>query len=118
MKHVRKLVPSFLALALALLAIPTFAAEGVEVVNINTATAEQLALLPRVGPAVAARILEFREENGKFETAEDLMLVRGIGERTFELIEPFVSISGETTLVDKVRASSLKARDTSAEDSQ
>lgn len=76
-------------------------AEGV--VNINTATAEQLALLPRVGPAVAARIVEFREQNGKFKDTSDLLLVKGIGDKTFELIEPYVAINGDTSLKEKVR---------------
>lgn len=72
-------------------------------VNINTAGPEELSLLPRVGETVAARIIEFRDANGAFEAVEDLMLVKGIGERTFELIEPHVSLSGETTLAEKVK---------------
>lgn len=79
------------------------AAEGK--VNINTAGIEELSYLPRVGATVAARIVEYREANGSFEATEDLMLVKGIGERTFELIEPHVSLSGETTLTEKVRTS-------------
>lgn len=76
-------------------------AEGV--VNINTADADALMLLPRVGPSVAERIVEFRQKNGKFKSVEDLMLVRGVGEKTFELIRPYLATSGETTLVEKVR---------------
>ena len=79
------------------------AAEGK--VNINEASAEELALLPRVGPAVAQRIVDFREENGAFKSMEDLMLVRGIGEKTFERLAPYVALSGETTLTEKVRSS-------------
>ena len=77
------------------------AAEGV--VNINTASAEELMLLPRVGPAIAERIIEFREKNGKFKSVEDLMLVRGVGEKTFEMLEPYLAVSGETTLAEKVK---------------
>jgi competence protein ComEA len=73
------------------------------VVNVNTADAEQLALLPRIGPAVAQRILEHREKNGPFKTADELMLVRGVGERTFELLKPHISLTGNTTLTEKVR---------------
>ncbi len=73
-------------------------------VNINTADATQLALLPRVGPSVAQRIIEFRKQNGPFKKAEDLMLVQGIGEKTYQLIKPYVAISGETTLREKVKA--------------
>ena len=92
------------AVAVALLMVvwvaAAIAAEGK--VNINTATADQLSLLPRVGATVAARIIEFREKNGKFKKPEDLLLVSGIGDRTFDLIRPYVSIDGETTLREKV----------------
>lgn len=90
------------AFALALVALPAL---GAGVVNVNKADEGQLALLPRVGPALAARILEFREANGKFGEAEDLMLVRGIGEKTMELLAPFVVTSGDTTLTSKVSLS-------------
>jgi len=91
-----------LALVVVLLAaLPAGAMEGV--VNINTADAAELSLLPGVGPSTAGRIIEFRTENGKFESTADLMLVRGIGERTFERMEPFVTLEGETTLTEKVR---------------
>lgn len=75
-------------------------------VNINTATVEQLTLLPRVGAVVAERIVEFRDKNGRFKKAEDLLLVSGIGDRTFDLIKPYVTLEGETTLRDKVSSSS------------
>jgi len=99
-----------IALAVALLltgvvaaTAATAAASGAGVVNINSATSTELALLPRVGPAVAERILAFREDNGSFEAPEELMLVRGIGERTLELIEPYVVLKGETTATEKIR---------------
>lgn len=97
----RRLILAFALLAVAACALPAFAAEGT--VNVNTASAEQLALLPRVGPAVAQRILDHREENGQFEELEELMLVRGIGEKTYELIAPHATLSGDTTLTEKVR---------------
>ena len=53
------------------------------VININTATVEQLDTLPGVGPKVAARIIEYRQKNGQFKKIEDLMNVRGIGEKNF-----------------------------------
>jgi competence protein ComEA len=101
----KTLTPSRLvcaALVLVLSALPVLAAaQGV--VNINSADAASLALLPRVGPAVAQRIVEHREQNGKFQKKEDLLLVRGIGDATFELIAPYVVTEGETTLKEKVR---------------
>lgn len=78
-------------------------AAGGGVVNVNTATVDQLAFLPRIGPSVASRIVEFREENGSFKAPSDLLLVKGIGDRTFELIEPYVAVSGETSLKEKVQ---------------
>lgn len=53
------------------------------VVNINTAPADQLELLPGVGPKTAARIIEYRQKNGGFKKIEELMNVRGIGEKVF-----------------------------------
>lgn len=88
---------------LASLAAPVLAdTEKGGVVNINTASAQELQLLPRVGPALAKRIVEFREKNGTFKTSEELMRVKGIGEKTFELLKPYVTTSGPTTLKHKV----------------
>lgn len=88
--------------SLVLVALPALAADAGKV-NINTATAEQLMLLPRVGPSVAGRIVEFREQNGNFKQTADLLLIKGIGDKTFEMLEPYVAISGETSLKEKVR---------------
>ncbi len=93
-----------IAFLLVLAALPALAAQGV--VNINTADVDELALLPRVGETVAQRIVDFREENGSFKAPEDLLLVKGIGDRTFELMEPHVTVTGETTLGEKVRIAS------------
>ncbi len=96
-----------LALVLPIVSVSPAAAatpEAKRVVNINSADGVQLALLPRVGPSVAQRIVEHRKANGGFKKVEDLMLVRGIGEKTFALIRPYLSISGETTLKEKVKA--------------
>lgn len=102
MKTSRRLVGALVVAALAAAALPALA-EDKAVVNINTASAAQLQLLPRVGPAIAQRIVEFRAENGPFKSADQLLLVRGIGEATFELMKPYVVVSGETTLQAKVR---------------
>ena len=74
------------------------------VVNINTADASQLTLLPRVGEKGAERIIEYRTEHGPFKKAADLMQVKGIGAKTFELMQPYVAVSGNTTLTAKVKS--------------
>lgn len=120
MKHAYRTVAG-LVLAV-LLSVPVLAAEaakpegggGGKKVNINTADATQLVLLPRVGPSVAQRILAHRKENGPFKKVEDLMLVQGIGEKTFQLIKPYVATSGDTTLKEKVKSS----RSSSGKDSR
>ena len=61
-------------------------------VNLNTATAEQLETLPRVGPALSQRILDWREQNGRFSSVEDLMSVTGIGAKTFEGLRDLVTV--------------------------
>jgi competence protein ComEA len=110
MMRSRRFIAGLLATALVLSSLPALAAEGGggRKVNINTAEAAQLTLLPRVGPSTAQRILEFRKKNGPFKSVEDLMLVSGIGEKTFQLIKPYVATAGETTLKEKVRTSRKK----------
>ncbi|HEX3555688.1 MAG TPA: helix-hairpin-helix domain-containing protein [Thermoanaerobaculia bacterium] len=104
MKHAHRSVAG-LVIALLLAAAPGQAQakpETTKKVNINSADSSQLSMLPRVGPSVADRIVEYRKENGPFKKPEDLMLVQGIGEKTFQLIKPYLATSGETTLNEKV----------------
>jgi competence protein ComEA len=61
-------------------------------VNLNTADAATLETLPRVGPAMAQRIIAWREENGRFAAIEDLMSVSGVGEKTFDSLRDLVTI--------------------------
>ena len=61
-------------------------------VNLNTASVEQLETLPGVGPKLAERIVEHRQKSGTFKTAEELINVRGIGEKSFAKLQPYVSV--------------------------
>jgi competence protein ComEA len=70
---------------------------GDQKVNINTASLEELQKLPRIGPAVAQRILDFRKENGNFKRVEDLLKVRGIGEKVFNQLKDLVTVGAEST---------------------
>ena len=62
-------------------------------VNINTASAADLQRLPGIGAATAARIVEYRDKNGPFSKPEELMNVRGIGEKSFLKLKPLVVVS-------------------------
>lgn len=64
-------------------------------VNVNTATAEELALLPGIGPALAQSIVAYREANGPFELLEQLQNVPDIGPATFQAIQPFITLGDE-----------------------
>ena len=62
-------------------------------VNLNTATAEQLATIPGVGPKMAERIIDYRQKNGGFKKIEDLMNVKGIGEKMFLNLKPLIIVT-------------------------
>lgn len=64
------------------------------IININTATVEEIQVLPGIGPLLAQRIVEYREENGPFETNGELMNVSGIGEKKLEEIWDYITVGG------------------------
>jgi competence protein ComEA len=68
-------------------------AAAAAVVNLNTATVAQLESLPGIGKATAERIVEYRQKNGGFKKAEDLMNIRGIGEKSFLKLKPLVTVA-------------------------
>ena len=71
---------------------PEAAAGTSTLININTATAEELQQLPGIGPAYAGRILEWRVQNGRFTSIDQLIEIRGIGEKRLENIRPLVTL--------------------------
>lgn len=87
-------------------------------ININQASAAQLAYLPRIGARAAERIAEYRKENGPFARPEELMEVKGIGEKLFLVLKPYVAISGPTTVGAKIRSTSSRPRARQGSDSK
>ena len=62
-------------------------------INVNTATAAELEKLPRIGPTMAQRILDYREANGPFATVEDIQNVPGVGPATFEGFKDLITVN-------------------------
>ena len=68
-------------------------AAAITPLNLNSASVAQLEALPGIGRATAERIVEYRQKNGGFKKAEDLMNVRGIGEKSFLKLKPLVTVA-------------------------
>ena len=66
-------------------------------VNVNTATAEELQLLPGIGAARAEALIEMRKQRGGFKSLEQLKEVKGIGDASLERLRPYVRFQGKTT---------------------
>jgi competence protein ComEA len=95
-----RFLATVLALAVATLALTPGTARGAaspapapsEKVNINTAGVDDLVALPGIGKSYAERIVEYRQKNGPFKKVEDILNVRGIGEKTFDRIKDRLTI--------------------------
>lgn len=71
---------------------PVKAKGSSKLININTANADSLMKLPRVGPKISQRIIDFRTKHGKFKKPADIMKVKGIGEKTFEKLKNLITV--------------------------
>lgn len=92
--HIHRFAAAALLAALILTTGPAFAAASTPAgkVNLNTATASQLEDLPGIGPSLAARIVDHRQKNGAFKSVEEVLAVKGIGEKNFAKIQSFLSV--------------------------
>jgi len=88
----RLITASLTGLLMALLLAGRPAAAETAPVNVNTASAAELASLQGIGAAKAQAIVEHREKNGPFGTVDDLKLVRGIGDKMLEQLRPQVTV--------------------------
>ena len=85
MLQVKKIMAIGIAVAVVMIMVaPVWAADSGKI-NLNTATVKELAQLKRIGTKYAERIVKYREDNGSFKTAEELIKVPGIGVKTLEL---------------------------------
>jgi competence protein ComEA len=60
--------------------------------DVNTATAEELEALPGIGPALAQRIVQYRQDHGLYQTREDLLAVSGIGKKKLDALKPYLAV--------------------------
>ncbi|MBM4427651.1 MAG: ComEA family DNA-binding protein [Chloroflexi bacterium] len=64
-----------------------------DLININTASLDELNALPGIGPTIAQRIIDYREQNGAFSTIEEIMDVSGVGPTTFDNIKDLITVN-------------------------
>ena len=81
-----------LLLSGAVLAAPADKATPDAPVDLNNASVAELGSVPGIGKVTAQRIVEWREKHGPFRHAEDLMKVKGIGEKSFDKLRPYVKV--------------------------
>jgi competence protein ComEA len=72
-------------------------------INLNSATVTELMQLPKIGAKTAERVIQFRKEHGGFRRSEELMNVKGIGEKSFVKLKPYLTVGvGAGTAVEAV----------------
>ena len=102
MRSVKQLLPALAAIILCVFfALPALGAEQTALegkVNINTADAKQISLLPGIGRKTADNIVAHRTQHGSFTSVQSLGQVKGVGKKTLEKISAYIILEGESTL--------------------
>ena len=80
---------------------PLVVVADVGYVDINRGSVEELQRLPGIGPVLAERIMQYRREHGKFGSIHDIQNVKGIGEKRFAQLEPYIHIDDQALSSDK-----------------
>ena len=95
MKTVKKATVVCYLIVLAMLLTTPLMAEGIDKINLNTASKEELMSLKGIGESYADRIIEYRSNNGPFQSIEDIMKVKGIGDKIFLSIKDRIMVQSE-----------------------
>ncbi len=102
--HWRRSVGVFILFLL----VPLARGEEVPRIDLNKATLSQLNSLPGIGPVIAERILELREKSGPFKRIEDLMNIRGIGEKKFLKLKDLITIKPKQQSEERIQTSEIQ----------
>ena len=92
MKKVKRLFALVVVVSVVLALVPVAFAVQVEKININKASVEELIKLKNIGQKYAERIVAYREKNGPFENPRDVMNVKGVGQKTFEMNADIITV--------------------------
>ncbi|HUV59882.1 MAG TPA: helix-hairpin-helix domain-containing protein [Desulfatiglandales bacterium] len=92
MKHYRKTLLLVVIIVFSICLAPLLSAKEMKKININEASVAELTQLKRIGPKIAKRIVEYRENHGPFVQPEDIMNVKGIGPKTFKLNKDRITV--------------------------
>jgi competence protein ComEA len=96
MMKVRKVVWCSVLFLFAL-SVPLYAAQGV--INVNTATKEELMMLPGIGEKTASAIAAYRQANGPFKTIDDMTKIKGISKKKLDKLRPSLVLTGQNTYI-------------------
>ncbi len=93
---------------LLFLLAPLALGEEMPRIDLNKATLSQLDSLPGIGPVIAERILELREKSGPYKRIEDLMNIRGIGEKKFLKLKDLITVKTKQLSDERIQTSEIQ----------